>query len=327
MDFVSYSQGNSPLRGEDHFAEIFQRSFKLPDLDIQKKGIENELASESSEQHNIEYNPSLTHPDNTFQEEAKVSDINPSRLPSFTIQYEKSNSMEEEHSNEGLGKLYDDHMEPRWEENQQEEPTHSADESAKMVCDELQQTQATEPQPSAIPSSELIKQLLDPENYTVDWTRKSSTFKVSVKLNETISKLLADLTKGSDPKKNDAKNFPKKFGDQLSDFLANEKNLVASKKLFKDKTSWKILNAYCSGESRIPMVSHKAFIKMVFEFVRLKNIEELQNAKSEVAAKFLHMANFMCTKLACKKIEDSKVDYESITFKRGFPATVIECEL
>lgn len=74
------------------------------------------------------------------------------------------------------------------------------------------------------------------------------------------------------------KNFPKKVGDLFANFL-NSLKLTGASKVFKDKTSWKLLNKYLGGEKSPEGVSTKSLIKLFLEFLRELTVEKIAESK------------------------------------------------
>ena len=73
------------------------------------------------------------------------------------------------------------------------------------------------------------------------------------------------------------KNFPKMLGDLFAKFLASQK--IEANEIFKDKTSWKLLNGYLQGTFTIEGVSGKVLIQLFLQFLSELTIEQIEKAK------------------------------------------------
>ena len=293
-----------------------------------KKDFEFELFSQQSEQYN--------------HDEMNSNIANIDFFPNFNVQVAEYQATEQINgtistvdAHQGLSELLEALYQPHREEEpfqqfrqeegpfqqlQQEEEPLQMEECPVQSRETIPQTTQTQPVPELDGAS--MQLISNPENYIVNCS-SDKTFKVSVRPKEEITKFI-DSQK---PKKNDSKNFPKKLGDQMADYFSQFKDLSDCNSHFKDKTSWKTLTTFGTGEKKIEGVSQVAFIKMFFEFINEKDINDFRKGNSSPTAKIFHMVNFMNLQLACRAIEEYGVKYTAINFKRGFPVTVLECEL
>ena len=74
------------------------------------------------------------------------------------------------------------------------------------------------------------------------------------------------------------KNFSKKLGDQFAEYL-DSYHKVDAKKIFKDKSSWKLFNKYLEGEDFIETLSTKAFVKIFISFLNSITVEKIDRSK------------------------------------------------
>lgn len=117
------------------------------------------------------------------------------------------------------------------------------------------------------------------------------------------------------------KNFPKKLGDNFTDFL-NSSLKIDLKKNFKDRCSWRSLNEYLTGEKHLDNISTTAFITMFMDFLKSETIESINNSKvKEHSVKECYKILLAFFKESCEIIEKhgwtTKIYYLEI--RRSWP--------
>lgn len=231
----------------------------------------------------------------------------------------------------------------------QDQPTTNEDFSVHKAGDEEEKTDSQT-------LEELLKEIsqlsLSKDSYRVELKPDSQpstmtiTAEMSSQLSELIEKYLtieeelpvkpskdANSDKKLRRKKKESrgynqKNFPKKIGDQFCDHI-NQMMKIKTNKLFKDKTSWKLLNTYLAGDSKVTKaVDHKAFTKCFVEFMANYDVDAIQNAKTkEMISKICYTINAMTLGLCCKEIL-SKIQngepYSQIRISKSWPKAVVE---
>jgi len=199
--------------------------------------------------------------------------------------------------------------------------------------------------------SDAISRKLDQDCITIATTEKDGKQTIKSEIDETTHKMIRAYIErkaeksvsDSGPKDKDKamsqaksyfnKNFPKKLGDALCDFVLDQKYHGETpakeiKEKLKDGMSWKKFNNFLDGTTQLcGEINPNAFRAIMIEFVLNYDLELLEKSKTkDEASKYCHKIGMKSFKAIFAELKDMKLE-KSFKISKAWPSLQIEYSL